>query len=381
MARAVQPSLRVLATALFAVSCVSALLALASLSVRFRVPVLERLDPPEPAMWPKVSVVIAARDEVDHLEAAIATRLADDYPDLEIVVVDDRSTDGTGELVDRIAAADPRVTAVHVDALPDGWLGKVHAMHRGIEAARGGWILLSDADVHVAPGTMRRAIAWAEQERLDHLTALPTVWEKGLVFDAVLAAFVRLVMVGSLITPAGVGAFNLMRRRAYDASPGMSALRMEVGDDIELARLLVASGAKSAWVNGRRLIHLEFYPTIGAMTQSLEKAAGVRGAHPFVFVLASLVYLLVEVAPFAGLAFEAWRWPSLAIGALVMAVSATMNRWFDQPGVPALFSPIGALVGAWMLFRAGLFAFVRGGIYWRGTFYSRAALRGQTTPR
>lgn len=370
-----------LATALFVVSCVSASLALACLWVRARVRVLEDLRPPEPATWPKVSVVIAARDEADTIEHAIATRLEDDYPDLEIVVVDDRSTDGTHAIVDRIAAADPRVTAVHIDELPEGWLGKVHAMHRGIEACRGDWILLSDADVHVAPGTMRRVIALAESEGLDHVSALPTVWKRGVLFDAVLAAGVRLICCASLTTPAGAGAFNLMRRRTYEASPGMRALRMEVGDDVELARILVRAGARSTWVNGRRLLGLAFYPSLDAMKASMEKVAGVRGGHPLAIGFAALAFATIEIAPFAGALFEAYRWPSLAIGALVLAVSVTMNRWFDQPGAPALLSPLGAQIGAWFLLRAAVLALVRGGIYWRGTFYSRAMLSAAREPR
>ncbi|MEQ8280305.1 MAG: glycosyltransferase [Deltaproteobacteria bacterium] len=365
-------------TALFVVSCISFALALGCHAARVRMPVLEELRPPDPDVWPTVSVVIAARDEIDGIEAAIQSRLADDYPALRIIIVDDRSTDGTSAVADRLAE-DPRVTAVHVDALPDGWLGKVHAMHRGIEAARGEWILLSDADVHLEPGALRTVVAHAEANGIDHVGVLPTVWPKGVVFDAVLAAFVRLMSVATLVTPIGVGAFNLVRRRAYDASPGMPALRMEVGDDVELARLLVRSGAKSVGLNGRRVVHLEFYRSLRSMAKHMEKVAGIQGGHPLGLVVASCVFALVEIAPFVGALFEPWRVPSLAIGAFVLLTSVVMNRAFAQPGPAALLSPFGALIGAAFLARAGLLALWRGGIEWRGTFYPQSTLQRAAT--
>jgi cellulose synthase/poly-beta-1,6-N-acetylglucosamine synthase-like glycosyltransferase len=123
---------------------------------------LVSLQVPAPTTWPRLSVVIPALNEVDTLEAALGTLLAETYPDLEIVLVDDRSTDGTGALVDRLAARDPRITPVHITALPEGWLGKVHALHVGTQHARGDWLLYTDADVHFGQGSLRHAVAVAE---------------------------------------------------------------------------------------------------------------------------------------------------------------------------------------------------------------------------
>ncbi|MEK7768052.1 MAG: glycosyltransferase family A protein, partial [bacterium] len=114
---------------------------------------------PEPAAWPRLSVLVPACNEADTLEPALETLLRSDYPDLEVILVDDRSTDGTGAVVDRLAARDARIVPVHVAALPPGWLGKVHAMHVALPHATGEWLLFSDADVHAAPDTIRRAVA------------------------------------------------------------------------------------------------------------------------------------------------------------------------------------------------------------------------------
>src|SRR3954470_6768743 len=165
-----------------------------NLRIARRMPVLEKLSPPDPPRWPRLTLVVAARNEAAELEASLESRLREDYPDLELVVVDDRSTDGTGAIVDRVASRDRRVVPVHVEELPDGWLGKLHAMHRGLERATGEWILFTDADVHLVPGTLRKAVAYAEARGLDHVGALPSVWPGGPLLDSIVAFCLRTLL-------------------------------------------------------------------------------------------------------------------------------------------------------------------------------------------
>src|SRR5262249_1819655 len=146
-----------------------AVLVFAALRTIHAVPSLAALAPPEPASWPRVSVIIPACNEEATIEEALRSRLREGYPAAEYIVVDDRSTDRTGEILDRIAAEDPRVVALHVRELPDGWLGKVHALHAGLARATGEWVLFSDADIHHEVGTLRRAVAHCEQNGIDHL--------------------------------------------------------------------------------------------------------------------------------------------------------------------------------------------------------------------
>src|SRR6185369_2740694 len=108
------------------------------------------------------SVVVPACNEARTIERALTSLLAQDYPDLEIVLVDDRSSDETGAIIEHLAASDRRISAIHVRELPAGWLGKVHALQRGLERARGELVLFTDADIHFAPGALRRAVAWVE---------------------------------------------------------------------------------------------------------------------------------------------------------------------------------------------------------------------------
>src|SRR6185503_9934014 len=123
--------------------------------------------------FPKISIVVAARDEAKSIERAARSLLALDWPDLEIVLVDDRSTDGTGAILDRLAREDRRLRVVHVTTLPPGWLGKNHALQLGADAAQGGWLLFTDGDVLFHPDTLRQAVAYANARQLDHLTVGP----------------------------------------------------------------------------------------------------------------------------------------------------------------------------------------------------------------
>ncbi|NIP78703.1 MAG: glycosyltransferase, partial [Gemmatimonadetes bacterium] len=112
---------------------------------------MPRLGELPPGPGPRVTVVVAARDEAGHIAPTVHSLLAQDYPDLEVVAVDDRSTDGTGRILDRLAARQPRLRVLHIDTLPPDWLGKNHALHRGAELASGELLLFTDADVVMRP--------------------------------------------------------------------------------------------------------------------------------------------------------------------------------------------------------------------------------------
>ena len=159
-------------------------------------PLLSALPAGTLPKWPVVSLVVPARDEGATVKEALRARMNEGYPALEVVFVDDRSTDDTGAQVRELAATDPRLTVTRVDTLPEGWLGKVHALQRGLQLAHGEWILFSDADVHLTPGTLQKVIAWAETEKVDHVCALPSVQPGDLLTSLSLASFFRVVVLG-----------------------------------------------------------------------------------------------------------------------------------------------------------------------------------------
>src|SRR5262245_45717651 len=138
---------------------------------------------------PTVSVIVAARDEAAGIGAGLRSLQRLDYPKLEIIAVDDRSTDGTSEILDGMAEVDRRLTIVHVSDIPEGWLGKNHALFVGATRATGEMLLFTDADIVFEPTTLARAITVMREERIDHLTALPDVRVSGFALSSFVAAF------------------------------------------------------------------------------------------------------------------------------------------------------------------------------------------------
>jgi glycosyltransferase involved in cell wall biosynthesis len=346
-------------------------------------------EPCERTAWPRLSVVIAACNEADTIEAALASLVAEDYPDLEIVVVDDRSTDATGAIVDRVAAADPRVRAVHVRELPAGWLGKVHALDAGVRAARGDWLLFTDADVHFARGALRRAIARSERERLDHLTVLPDVHTHGFLEEVVLVAigelFMRSLGAAQIDAPgskafAGIGAFNLVRRSAFDRTEGFRWLRMEVVDDVGLGLMMRRAGARTGFALGAGTVSLYWYSSLRAMAQGLEKNMfGLYARFRYGrLLLTTLVTWALVVGPAVALAQRAtpigWAlgaaaWASMAVYAARIAGKSR------RPLSACLLLPLGHLLLPLILLRSAVACFRQGGIVWRGTRYPLDELR------
>ncbi len=352
------------------------------------VPRLAEASPPVPHAWPRLSIIIPACNEAAALESALTSVLRQDYPDLEIVLIDDRSTDGTAEIVDRMAAADPRITAIHVEQLPDGWLGKVHALDLGARKAGGSWLLFTDADVHMEQGTLRRAMAYAEHHALDHMAAIPEMWPSSLPVNACVALFSRGFVVATRLWGvsdpkcdafAGIGAFNLVRRAALERTEGFNWLRLEVGDDMALGMMLKESGARPCLVNARGLLGLYWYRTVAEMAHGAEKAYSSVGRCSLALVVAlSAVLVAMEWSPLVALIgwnIPGLRWAGAAMLAAAVGCHAILARWSKARMLPGLFFPFAAVLAAGMMLRSGWLGFRRGGVMWRGTLYGKDQLR------
>jgi hypothetical protein len=371
-------------------------LALLSLAVwmgiaAIKVTKLEDDASPEPPVWPSVSLLVPARDEEHGVEAALQSKLAIDYPALEVVFIDDRSTDGTGAIADRLAKEDPRLKVVHVTQLPDGWLGKVHALHRGAQAATGEWLLPTDADIHFAPATLKKAMARCLRRGDDVLAAFPAFKPSTLLIDAVLADFARTVLAplqtDQVEDPTskvgiGVGVFTLVRRAAYDASPGWEDLKLEIADDVTLGMVLKRSGARCSVVLARSYLQLTMYPTFDSLVKGVEKSACALGRYRLLpQVLVQLLMLGLDVVPWLALGVGLHRGDATLIaagglaGALVMISSAVAVSVLGLHPWRALLSPFGGVLFHLLLLVTGLQAHARGGVRWRGTLYPLAALR------
>lgn len=354
------------------------------------VPLLDDVRAPEPPRWPRVSLIVAACNEEDSLEAAVQTRLAEGYPHLEVVLVEDRSTDRTPAIVDRLAREYPRVKVVHITTLPEDWLGKLHAMHRGVEVATGEWLLFTDADIHFAPGTLRSVIAACEARGYDHASVMPRfLARKSLLLDAAIDAFIgllcgggRLWAVGDPKSSAAVGGgmFNLVRRSAYDRTEGFAWLKMEVADDVVLGQMLKLAGARPAVFNARNFVTLGFYETPMEMARGLEKTgyAVIGQFNLAVLAMVSAVLLGAAWGPFIALAFGSSAWVRVAgaVGVVAFTItSAIYARWCGRRVGPAILSPFGMVFLVWCALRSAWLAIKRRGIMWRGTLYPTEKLK------
>ncbi len=349
---------------------------------------VETVPLPERDAWPRVSVVVPACNEGESLGAALQSHLRGTYPNLEFIVVNDRSTDNTGEIADALARTDPRLRVVHLHELPEGWLGKVHALHRGVRESTGEWLLFMDADVHVAPGTLERVVVECEARGLDQALLLPRLEAANLGMGMVNAFLVRsaatLMPVWAVEHPrlkvaAGGGVFCLLRREALDRTPGMARLRLEVIDDASLAYLLKAYGARGTVMNGSGGVSLCWYRSLGAFTRGIEKNGFAAARYSLPALAAACFFLiLLDWAPLLALAQPAVPWLRAA-GACALivqlGVSAVVARWARGPILPALLSPLAVLVMSFALLRSAALTLRRGGIVWRGTEYPLPLLR------
>lgn len=347
------------------------------------------LRPPRPAVWPRVSVIIAARDEEETIGSALRSRLSEQYPDAEYIVVDDRSTDRTGQIIDAIAVTDPRVRPVHLDSLTPGWLGKVNAMNEGLRLATGDYVLFSDADVHHAPHTLATIIAHCEDKGIDHVAVIPTLWSSTFGLDVFMNVFVRFLLtivrgwrVADPESRASVGGGNfcLVRRSALERiDGGLAALRLEIGDDVALGQMLKWSGARQALLSARGHVSLAFYRGLPEAIRGFEKNSFAVAGFSVVRQSALLAaLLLVELGVFAGLAL-ATSHDLLVLGGVTLAVTVARDlavaRWAGRPTLASLLWPLGVLVLVWSGLRSMVMTLARGGVEWRGTWYSLASLR------
>lgn len=352
-----------------------------------KLPWVKDFAPAESAACPSISLIFAARDEEEKLPAALATLEVLDYPQLEIISADDRSEDATGRILDEFAAAHPCFRVAHILELPNGWLGKPHALQKAYEASSGEWLLFTDADVRFAPDVLRRAVTLANRENLDHLTLVCNVemhgfWETTLITFFGLA-FHLSTDAYSVSNPnsrayVGIGAFQLLRRSAYEAIGTHRRLAMEVVDDMKLGKLVKQSGFRSCVAIAQDFVSVRWHAgarnVIRGVTKNLFAALG----YNLVFAVVSLagVFLLNVVPFFTVFAGHGWiRFFSAIAVAVALGMHASINVVNRVSPLYALSHPIGAVMFCYMVVRSVAVTLWQGGVTWRGTFYALEELK------
>lgn len=337
--------------------------------------------------WPRLSILVPALNEGRTIRAALTTLLEVDYPDLEIICVNDRSTDDTGSVIAQLAAQDKRIKAINVSELPNGWLGKVHALDQALNAATGEFVLCTDADVHFSQDALKRAVMMMEHRQIDHLSLLPEIASAGFLFDTALAQagwvlfyFINPASIGtdSCRAPMGVGAFNLIRADLMRRIQPFKTLRMEVIDDIGLAIVCHQAGGKGALMGAGPAVSLQYYAGYGEMLKGLEKNAFALSRYSL--VRASAENMFVIAAPLLAFVWPFFRsdW-TIASAVAVYLISCLLqfrslqNHGVNPTVMPAF--PLGMMLCGIAGMRSMVQTLRRGGINWRGTTYPLDELR------
>jgi cellulose synthase/poly-beta-1,6-N-acetylglucosamine synthase-like glycosyltransferase len=339
-----------------------------------------RGDDPEATRDVTVSIVVPAHDEALVIEECLRSLLAQTHRSMEVVVVDDRSRDATGEIARRLAGGDSRLGVVRVDDLPAGWTGKTHALAHGVAAARGEWLLFTDADTIHQPGCLAACLRHAVARRVVLLSGWPAIASRGALAAAtdamcgvVLASWYqrRGAEAGRRFAPFANGQYLLVRRDAFERVGGFDSIKHRLLEDIALAGLMEREGLPFETVLLADVVKVRGYNGLSQSRRAWTRIF-LHGANGNVRRLLRRAIALPLIA-LAGPLAPAFGQPALAVGVLaviaMIAAAALIYRQVRLPIAWALFTPVAATLTALFLALAARDARTERPIEWHGARY------------
>lgn len=349
--------------------------------------------PEKDGRQPTLTVIVPARNEGKDIEAALRSLLQQDYPHVQVLAVDDRSTDATGDIMDRLVAeSEGKLRVIHIHELPEGWMGKTHAMALAARQCTTDWILFTDGDIFYRPDAIRRTLAMAEKSLGDHLVVFPTMilrsWGERMMLSFFQSVTVWASRPWRIADPKskrdyiGIGAFNMIRREVYQALGGYESLRMEVLEDVRLGYKVKQAGYAQRVAFGRGLVNVHWaagaFGIVNVLTKNMFSAFRFR---PGLLVLACAWMVLFCFAPFAGI-FMA---DGIRLACAVTLFAVFLAYWAYAPRsgihwIYVLTYPISTCLFIYTLMRSMLITLVQGGVMWRGTLYPLKELRKNAGP-
>jgi glycosyltransferase involved in cell wall biosynthesis len=363
---------------------------------------------------PRISIIVPARNEEETIEQCLRSLLALDYENYEVIAVNDRSTDRTGEIMERVMRDShfsqkkpeaghpdsavrsqkflslftaPELRVIQHSELPRGWLGKTHAMWTAAKTASGDWLLFTDADVLFKPDSVRRALVYAEHEHADHVVLFPRMIMKRPGEYMMIAFFQSMFMFGhrpwKVADPStddhmGVGAFNLVRRGVYEAVGTYQALRMEVLDDMKLGKVVKNAGFAQRNVFGGDLISIRWaHGAFGVVNNLTKNFFAVLSFQSWRTVISAVGLAFLNYGPFLGL-WLAHGWARAPYGIALVSMLLIYIGISWRSAVPAyyfLLHPVSTTLFIYTLLRSMILSLWNDGIVWRGTKYPLEELR------
>lgn len=347
------------------------------------------MSPLNDGQSPSVAIIIAVKDEEAEVEEALRSVCALDYPHFRTIVINDRSTDGTAAILERMENTNPKLSLITVEKLEEGWLGKNHALYQGYRASSEEWLLFTDADVKFEPQALRKAMQYVAQKKLDHLTVLPEVTSQSSLFKSVMNTFALMLDVKlrpwdisnpSSTASMGVGAFNLVNRNAYEKAGTHSIISLRPDDDLKLGERIKHSGFRQDLVYGEKEISLQWYTSLWQFINGLMKntfsVSNYQLGTAIGMALSTFLILVLPVPLFllSGYPFAIAAGVMLLAQILVMMFKKGMNAsWWH-----ALLIPFSGMVMVYIVIKSALLTIKQGGIYWRDSFYPLSELKKQS---
>lgn len=345
---------------------------------------------------PSLTVIVPARNEAAGVAACLTSLLQQDYSNLQIIAIDDRSTDATGAIMDSLAAQHPtHLRILHITTLPDGWLGKTHAMalaaRDAISLYSPDFLLFTDADILFAPQSIRISLAQAIKTNADHFVTLPTPILKS-PGEGMLLGYLQVMGLWAarpwrvedpkaLRDAIGIGAFNLLRTPAYQQLGGFEALRLVILEDLTLARNVKLAGLRQRLAYAPGYVSLHWAPgALGIVKVMTKNLFAVFAFRPAALLAAALAISGLCLSPFLFLITPGLLAPGLIAVASVFWMFALATRRSGIPFLYALAFPLSTALFVYSLLRSMLTTLKDGGVTWRGTFYPLANLRKSTKP-
>jgi glycosyltransferase involved in cell wall biosynthesis len=335
-----------------------------------------------------VSAIVPARNEEHAVRRTLEALLGQTYANIEVIVLDDRSTDGTRGVIEQVAQEHRSIRLVPIDAPPPvGWLGKNHALFLGAREASGEFLLFIDADVILHPDALRKAMSYVDEQRLDHLAVAPQFTTRG----ALLCAMVGVALGwGALVkrpwkardprsrASVGSGSFNLLRREVYLSLDVAGALAGRPDDDVRLGELVKHAGYRQDCLIGRGMVFVAWYQTVWDMVHGLDKVLfAIARYRVSLAILWGALFLGLFVLPVVLVFVTPFPWTLVPITTLVL-FAFLYTLLFRKMGIArgyAILFPLAGVAFLFVLARAVVVTLARGGIVWRGTYYPLSTLR------
>ena len=337
--------------------------------------------------YPMVSICIPARDEEKSIEACLISMLEQDYPDFEVIVVDDNSTDATPDILQKLAKNHNNLTVIKGAPLPLDWHGKPFALHQAQKNAKGEYILFADADPVFHPNTLKTAIHIIQDRNLEFFSLLPgsifsSFWEKAVqpVFFGFIGSMTPFRKVNSPAFPEamGVGAFTIIEKKLYDRMGGHEPLKQQILDDIGLARVAKSFGARLLIADGQKLISIRMYHSLAEIRAGWRKNMfiAMRKSIPRAFIYIFIV-LALTITPYL-LFIESWVYQTGFVSQIlstfnlftILIVNLVFCKELRLSTFYLFTFPLGALVFSGVMISSMLQILIKGTTEWRGRNYA-----------